>query len=45
MQLKAIEDLKMRIAGGETLEKTQLQKIDTEDSLRAELAALGGSEA
>ena len=40
-KVRAIEDLKMRHAGGEKLEGTQLQKISSEDSVRKELAALG----
>jgi translation initiation factor 2A len=40
-KMRAIEDLKMRHAGGEKLEGTQLQKITSEDSVRKELAALG----
>lgn len=39
-KLKAIEQLKERRDSGETLEQTQLQKIDGEDALRRELAAL-----
>ncbi|PNS21416.1 Eukaryotic translation initiation factor 2A [Sphaceloma murrayae] len=39
-KLRAIDDLKMRQAGGEKLEATQVQKISTEDSVRKELAAL-----
>jgi hypothetical protein len=30
------------LAKGETLEKTQLQKIENADSIKAEIAALGG---
>lgn len=41
-KLKAIEDLKARIAKGEQLEKSQLQKIDTEAGVRSEIVALGG---
>ena len=40
-KVRAIEDLKMRHAGGEKLEGTQLQKISSEDGVRKELAALG----
>lgn len=40
-KIRAIEDLKMRHAGGEKLEGTQMQKITSEDSVRKELAALG----
>ncbi|OCF36320.1 translation initiation factor 2A [Kwoniella heveanensis BCC8398] len=42
-KLKAIEELKMRLAGGEVLEKTQLKKIEGESQVRSEIAALGGS--
>lgn len=41
-KLKAIDDLKARQAKGEQLEKTQLQKIDTEKGVRDEIRALGG---
>lgn len=41
-KLRAIEDLKMRMAGGEKLEDTQLKKIATEDQVRRELDMLGG---
>ncbi|KAL4953346.1 eukaryotic translation initiation factor eIF2A-domain-containing protein [Aspergillus filifer] len=40
-KIRAIEDLKMRHAGGEKLEDTQFKKIQTEDSVRKELEALG----
>lgn len=40
-KIRAIEDLKMRHAGGEKLEDTQVKKISSEDSVRKELAALG----
>lgn len=40
-KIRAIEDLKMRFAGGEKLEDTQVRKISSEDSVRKELAALG----
>lgn len=40
-KIRAIEDLKMRFAGGEKLEDTQMRKISTEDSVRKELAGLG----
>jgi translation initiation factor 2A len=40
-KIRAIEDLKMRFAGGEKLEDTQVRKISTEDSVRKELAGLG----
>ncbi|KAF2219926.1 eukaryotic translation initiation factor eIF2A-domain-containing protein [Elsinoe ampelina] len=39
-KLRAIEDLKMRQAGGEKLEATQVQKIATEESVRKELTGL-----
>ena len=42
-QLKAIEELKARFAAGETLEKTQLKKIEAEASVKAEIEALGGA--
>ncbi|ERF68733.1 hypothetical protein EPUS_07151 [Endocarpon pusillum Z07020] len=40
-KVRAIEDLKMRLAGGEKLEDTQMKKIHSEDSVRNELNALG----
>ena len=40
-KVRAIEDLKMRLAGGEKLEDTQMKKIQSEDSVRSELSALG----
>lgn len=40
-KLRAIDDLKMRRAGGEKLEGTQIKKMDTEDGVRRELEALG----
>lgn len=40
-KLRAIEDLKMRLAGGEKLEGTQIRKMDTESSVRSDLSALG----
>ncbi|EON66974.1 hypothetical protein W97_06090 [Coniosporium apollinis CBS 100218] len=40
-KIRAIEDLKMRQAGGEKLEDTQVKKIGTEVSIRKELSALG----
>jgi translation initiation factor 2A len=40
-KIRAIDDLKMRLAGGEKLEDTQMKKIHTEDSVRKELDALG----
>jgi translation initiation factor 2A len=39
-KLRAIEELKMRQAGGERLEATQVQKITTEEGVRRELDAL-----
>lgn len=39
-KLRAIEDLKMRQAGGEKLELSQLSKIKTEDVVKKELDAL-----
>ncbi|KAI9860300.1 MAG: hypothetical protein M1813_006189 [Trichoglossum hirsutum] len=42
-KVRAIEDLKMRLAGGEKLEDTQMKKIATEDGVRRELEALGWS--
>ena len=43
-KLRAIDDLKMRRAGGETLEGTQIKKMDTEEAVRRELEALGWTE-
>lgn len=40
-KLRAIDDLKMRQAGGEKLEGTQVLKIGTEEGVRKELASLG----
>lgn len=40
-KLRAIDDLKMRLAGGEKLEGTQIKKMDTEDGVRRELECLG----
>lgn len=40
-KLRAIDDLKMRRAGGEKLEGTQIKKMDTEDEVRRELQDLG----
>ena len=40
-KIRAIEDLKMRFAGGEKLEDTQMRKIESEDSVRGELQGLG----
>ncbi|KAK7519946.1 eukaryotic translation initiation factor-like protein subunit eIF2A [Phyllosticta citriasiana] len=42
-KLRAIDDLKMRQAGGEKLEDTQVKKIQTEESIRKELDGLGFS--
>ncbi|KAJ5819725.1 hypothetical protein N7474_005316 [Penicillium riverlandense] len=42
-KIRAIDELKMRLAGGEKLEDTQMKKIHTEDSVRKELDALGYS--
>jgi len=39
-KLRAIEDLKMRQAGGEKLELSQISKIRTEESVKQELDAL-----
>jgi len=39
-KLRAIEDLKVRLAKGEKLEDTQLKKIDTENGVKKELEAL-----
>jgi len=43
-KLRAIDDLKMRRAGGEKLEGTQIKKMETEDSVRKELDTLGWNE-
>ncbi|KAL8942465.1 MAG: hypothetical protein Q9216_001665 [Gyalolechia sp. 2 TL-2023] len=43
-KLRAIDDLKMRRAGGEKLEGTQIKKMDTEDDVRRELEILGWHE-
>jgi len=40
-KLRAIDDLKMRQAGGEKLEGTQVLKIATEEQVRGELGSLG----
>ena len=40
-KLRAIEELKLRQAGGEKLEKTQEQKIEKEDEIVEELQKLG----
>ena len=42
-KLRAIDDLKMRQAGGEKLEDTQVKKIQTEGGIRKELDGLGFS--
>ncbi|EER37472.1 eukaryotic translation initiation factor 2A [Histoplasma capsulatum var. duboisii H88] len=42
-KIRAIEELKLRVAGGEKLEDTQMKKIQTEDGVRKELEALGWS--
>jgi translation initiation factor 2A len=39
-KIRAIEDLEMRLAGGEKLEDTQMKKIGTKVTVQAELAAL-----
>ena len=43
-KLRAIDDLKMRRAGGETLEGTQIKKMETEEAVRKELQSLGWNE-
>ena len=43
-KLRAIDDLKMRAAGGEVLEATQIKKMETEDAVRKELESLGWAE-
>jgi translation initiation factor 2A len=43
-KIRAIDDLKMRQAGGEKLEDTQVKKIGTEESIRKELRGLGFTE-
>ncbi|EFR02605.1 eukaryotic translation initiation factor 2A [Nannizzia gypsea CBS 118893] len=40
-KVRAIDELKMRVASGEKLEETQMKKIHTEESVRNELEALG----
>ena len=40
-KLRAIDELKMRRAGGEKLEGTQVKKMETEDGVRRELEGLG----
>jgi translation initiation factor 2A len=42
-KIRAIDELKMRLAGGEKLEDTQMKKIQTEDAVRKELEAVGYS--
>jgi len=44
-KIRAIDDLKMRLAGGETLEDTQHRKMGSEAQIRGELAALGFTDA
>jgi translation initiation factor 2A len=39
-KIRAIEDLEMRLAGGEKLEDTQMKKIGTKSSVQAELSSL-----
>ncbi|KAG7100979.1 Eukaryotic translation initiation factor 2A like protein [Verticillium longisporum] len=39
-KVRAIEDLEMRLAGGEKLEDTQMKKITTKSSVLKELEAL-----
>ncbi|KAE9369655.1 translation initiation factor eIF-2A [Stipitochalara longipes BDJ] len=39
-KIRAIEDLEMRLAGGEKLEDTQMKKIGTKAAVQAELASL-----
>jgi translation initiation factor 2A len=39
--MRAIEELRMRQAGGEKLEDTQVKKISTEASIKKELDGLG----
>ncbi|KAK2753833.1 hypothetical protein FQN55_000197 [Onygenales sp. PD_40] len=40
-KIRAIDELKMRVAGGEKLEDTQMKKIRTEEGVRKELEGLG----
>ncbi|KAF1946605.1 translation initiation factor eIF-2A [Clathrospora elynae] len=40
-KMRAIEELRMRQAGGEKLEDTQIKKIATEQQIKSELDALG----
>ncbi|ETN41390.1 uncharacterized protein HMPREF1541_03325 [Cyphellophora europaea CBS 101466] len=42
-KIRAIDDLKMRLAAGEKLEDTQMRKIHSEESVRSELKALGSA--
>jgi translation initiation factor 2A len=42
-KIRAIEDLKMRLAGGEKLEDTQMRKIESEEGVRRELNGMGVS--
>lgn len=42
-KIRAIDDLKMRLAAGEKLEDTQMRKIQSEESVRSELRGLGHS--
>lgn len=39
-KIRAIEDLEMRLAGGEKLEDTQMKKIATKQSVQVELTGL-----
>jgi translation initiation factor 2A len=39
-KIRAIEDLEMRLAGGEKLEDTQMKKIQTKAAVLKELEAL-----
>ncbi|KAH8687127.1 eukaryotic translation initiation factor eIF2A-domain-containing protein [Tricladium varicosporioides] len=39
-KIRAIEDLEMRLAGGEKLEDTQMKKIGTKATVQAELSAI-----
>jgi translation initiation factor 2A len=43
-KMRAIDELKMRQAGGEKLEDTQIKKIATEQQIRKELNAIGFTE-
>lgn len=40
-KMRAIDELKMRLAGGEKLEDTQMKKIETEEGVRKDLEASG----